>query len=44
MRASGTEPKVRCTAEGKTKEIAKEMLRTGMDKIQKAERDIKCSA
>ena len=44
IRASGTEPKVRCTAEGKTKEIAKEMLRTGMDKIQKAERDIKCSA
>lgn len=44
IRASGTEPKVRYTAEGKTKEIAKEMLRTGMEKIQKAERDIKCSA
>lgn len=36
IRASGTEPKVRCTAEGKTLESAKHMLEIGMTSIKKA--------
>ncbi|HJJ43717.1 MAG TPA: phosphopentomutase/phosphoglucosamine mutase [Methanocorpusculum sp.] len=33
IRASGTEPKIRCTAEGKTKDDAKRMLDEGMARI-----------
>ena len=41
IRASGTEPKVRCTAEGRTKEDAKRMLEAGMSALKKAEKEIK---
>ena len=41
IRASGTEPKVRCTAEGRTKEYAKCMLEAGMSALKKAEKEIK---
>ena len=41
IRASGTEPKVRCTAEGRTKEDAKRMLETGMSALKKAEKEVK---
>ena len=41
IRASGTEPKVRCTAEGRTKEDAKRMLEAGMSVLKKAEKEIK---
>ena len=41
IRASGTEPKIRCTAEGKTKDDAKRMLESGMNKIRDAIRQIK---
>ncbi|MFA4850085.1 MAG: phosphoglucomutase, partial [Methanoregula sp.] len=34
IRASGTEPKIRITAEGKSLQKAKEMLSMGRDKIQ----------
>ncbi|MDO5845771.1 MAG: phosphopentomutase/phosphoglucosamine mutase [Methanocorpusculum sp.] len=40
IRASGTEPKVRCTAEGKTKEDAKRMLETGMAVLKKAQKEV----
>lgn len=43
IRASGTEPKVRCTAEGKTAEIAKSMMKEGLHAIEIAEREVKCS-
>jgi phosphoglucosamine mutase len=36
IRASGTEPKIRITAEGKTLPLAKEMLEKGRDLIRKA--------
>jgi len=36
IRASGTEPKVRITAEGKTLAHAKEMLERGRDLVRKA--------
>lgn len=36
IRASGTEPKIRCTAEGKTQASAKQMLEEGMSVIKKA--------
>ena len=36
IRASGTEPKIRCTAEGKTTAAAKRMLEEGMNAIKKA--------
>ena len=41
IRASGTEPKVRCTAEGRTKEYAKRMLEAGMSALKKAEKEVK---
>ena len=41
IRASGTEPKVRCTAEGRTKEDAKRMLEAGMSTLKKAEKEVK---
>ena len=41
IRASGTEPKVRCTAEGRTKEDAKRMLEAGMSALKKAEKEVK---
>lgn len=41
IRASGTEPKVRCTAEGKTKEDAERMLNAGMSALKNAEKEIK---
>ena len=41
IRASGTEPKIRCTAEGKTKEDAKHMLDKGMTRIRNAMHGIK---
>lgn len=41
IRASGTEPKIRCTAEGKTNEEAKRMLDAGMNRIRDAIRQIK---
>ena len=41
IRASGTEPKVRCTAEGRTKEGAKRMLEAGMSALKKAEKEVK---
>ena len=40
IRASGTEPKVRCTAEGRTKEDAKRMLEAGMSALKKAEKEV----
>ena len=40
IRASGTEPKVRCTAEGRTKEDAKRMLEAGMSALKNAEKEI----
>lgn len=41
IRASGTEPKVRCTAEGRTKEDAKRMLDAGVSALKNAEKEIK---
>lgn len=41
IRASGTEPKIRCTAEGKTKEDAEQMLSTGMEQIKQAVHQLK---
>ena len=41
IRASGTEPKIRCTAEGKTPAIAKQMLEEGMSIIKKAVHEAK---
>ena len=41
IRASGTEPKVRCTAEGRTKDDAKRMLEAGMSALKKAEQEVK---
>lgn len=41
IRASGTEPKIRCTAEGKTKEYAKVMLNEGMSLIKKSIKEMK---
>ena len=41
IRASGTEPKVRCTAEGKTKEDAEQMLSRGMKQIRQAVHHLK---
>ena len=40
IRASGTEPKVRITAEGKTPEKAKEMLSMGHTALERAKRDL----
>ena len=40
IRASGTEPKVRCTAEGRTKEDAERMLEAGMSALKNAEKEI----
>ena len=40
IRASGTEPKVRCTAEGRTKEDAKRMLEAGMSALKNAEKEV----
>lgn len=41
IRASGTEPKIRCTAEGKTPADAKQMLNEGMSLIKKAIHEVK---
>ncbi|MDD4132992.1 MAG: phosphopentomutase/phosphoglucosamine mutase [Methanocorpusculum sp.] len=41
IRASGTEPKIRCTAEGKTKEDAKRILDAGLTRIRNAMHEIK---
>ncbi len=41
IRASGTEPKIRCTAEGRTKDDAKRMLDAGMTRIRNAMHQIK---
>ena len=41
VRASGTEPKVRCTAEGKTNEDAARMLALGMDRIHAVLHELK---
>jgi len=41
IRASGTEPKIRCTAEGRTKDDAKRMLDAGMTRIRNAIHQIK---
>ncbi len=41
IRASGTEPKIRCTAEGRTKDDAKRMLDAGMTRIRNAMLQIK---
>ncbi len=41
IRASGTEPKIRCTAEGRTKDDAKRMLESGMNKIRDAVHQIR---
>ncbi len=40
IRASGTEPKVRCTAEGKTKAYAEQMLESGMNALKNAEKEV----
>ncbi|MDE2519220.1 MAG: phosphopentomutase/phosphoglucosamine mutase [Methanocorpusculum sp.] len=41
IRASGTEPKIRCTAEGKTKKDAEQMLSAGMEQIKQAVHQLK---
>ena len=38
IRASGTEPKVRLTAEGETLEFAKEMLRKGRELVARGKK------
>ncbi|GAA5263313.1 phosphopentomutase/phosphoglucosamine mutase [Methanocalculus sp.] len=40
IRASGTEPKVRVTAEGRTKDIAEKLLSEGEDRLKKVLREV----
>lgn len=41
IRASGTEPKVRVTAEGRTKDLAENLLSEGEDRLKKALKEVR---